>query len=359
MLHPNDAIRVYELLVGYACNAKCLFCSQEFAWRGLPALTFEQMASKVYQAYREGTRVLVIDGGEPTVHPDLPKLVAFSRRAGFREIHIQTNGIRFGDRAYADALTEVGLNLARISIHAHTPELHDALLMAPGAFRKALAGIENLRRRGAHVAANILVNRMNYRTLPDYFRFFYDEIGLRDFGIIFPLYEGDMAVNAGRIGVRMSEAAPYVRESFELFRERGAEPPFLLNFIPCGVPGYESRMLRWSGDSAGIYDFEKKLLFDPERYTLEHPTGLKAGLDAVARKNKVMIGACRGCAYSERCLGCEKDYAERFGGSEFTAFKREPEPFDGGWGAEAGRWRRILTPEEHRSLREKRAAERA
>ncbi|MBI2362890.1 MAG: radical SAM protein [Elusimicrobia bacterium] len=344
---PRPA-RVHELFLGYACNERCLFCSQEFAWRRQPFVAFEDAARRAWSAYRGGARVLVVNGGEPTLYDGLERLVALARKTGYPEVHIQTNGLRLADRGYAASLRRAGLTLARFSIPGHTPELHDAQVQVPGAFEKAWAGLENLRALGAAVGVNMVLNRLNAPTLAESCAWFLER-GVGDIGFIFPLYEGDMAVYAQRTALSMTDAAAAVRRAFAEFRARRAEPPFLLNFTPCVLPGYEGRTLRWSGDAAALYDGAQTLLIDPATYRLDRPEGGK-GLADSAAENKSKPEACASCVYAPRCLGVERRYLERFGPGEFTPLASVPAPFHRGWKGVRS-WRRVLSPRETAALR--------
>ena len=336
---PDAPVRVHELFLGYACNERCLFCSQEFAWRRDPFLPFDEAARRVWRAYQDGSRVLVLNGGEPTLHEGLVRLVAFARKTGFPEVHIQTNGLALADPGYADEITGAGLTLARFSIHGHTAALHDAQVQVPGAFVKAWKGLENLRARGAAVGVNVVLNCLNAPRLAETCGFFLDE-GVWDIGLIFPLYEGDMAHYVDRTALSLSDAAAAVRRAFSVFRARGAEPPFLLNFPPCVLPGYEGRILRWSRDSAALYDKGRTLLIDPEAYRLDRPEAGK-GLAEASVEGKEKPASCARCVYGARCLGTEKRYLARFGAAELVPLDAVPRPFSRGWtGTRA--WRRVV-----------------
>ncbi|MBI3297867.1 MAG: radical SAM protein [Elusimicrobia bacterium] len=342
------AARVHELFLGYACNERCLFCSQEFAWRRQPFTPFAEAARRQWLAYKAGARVLVLNGGEPTLHEGLTRLVALARKTGYPEVHIQTNGLRLAEPGYAGELAAAGLTMARFSMHGPGAELHDAQVQVPGAFAKAWAGLENLRARGVAVGVNVVLNRMNAPRLRETCAWFLDR-GVTDLGLIFPLYEGDMAFYGDRVALSMADAAAAVRDAFEEFRARGAEPPFLLNMPPCVLPGYEGRILRWSGDSAALYDGAKSLLVDPEAYRLDRPEGGK-GLAEAAAEQKSKPASCARCVYAARCLGVADRYLERFGAAELAPLARVPAPFSRGWKGVKG-WRRVLTPREHAALR--------
>ena len=56
-------------------------------------------------------------GGEPTLRPDLPELIAYARSRGMR-VNLITNGIRCADAGYVATLEEAGLDSAQVSLEA-------------------------------------------------------------------------------------------------------------------------------------------------------------------------------------------------------------------------------------------------
>jgi hypothetical protein len=190
---------------------------------------------------------------------------------------------------------EAGANFFRVSIHGHTPELHDGLVKVPGALEKAERALENLRGLGAGIGINFVLNRANYRSLPDFCAHFLDR-GQSNFVIIYPLFEGDLVAHEAEMSVGMDEVAPYVRAAFEVFRARKAPLPRLLNFTPCALPELRERMLSWSARSALVVD---------ER-------GVPVDLYMASHDDRAKPAACRGCALDASCLGFKRSYLERF-----------------------------------------------
>ncbi len=327
-----DEPKCFDILLNYNCNAKCLFCSQDFDWRKVPNdLPFEKAAEHMYLAYKNGYRRLGFTGGEPTVRRELPALIALARRIGYTYIRIQTNGVRIADPGYVQTLAEAGLTFVKFSIHGHTPELHDRLVEVPGAFAKCLRAIENLKRLRLGIGVNIVLNRWNYRHLVEFFELFLLKLELSNFVIIAPLYEGNMTKNAEAIGVRLIEVSPYVRKAYEVFtRINFPKPPLLLHFTPCVLPGYEQQMLGWSAFNTMVVS----------------PKGEKRDLDMTAQFHTVKTEACRGCVYDERCIGFDSSYARVFGTGEISPLLEVPDRYDAGARRESHEGRSVLTDNE-------------
>lgn len=288
-------MKAIEVLFGYGCNEKCSFCSQESSWRRLPGLPFSLVAEQLYLAARDGYRSVCFTGGEPTLRADLPKLAALARRAGYRYVRVQTNGLRLAEESYARELVEAGATFFRVSIHGHLPELHDRLVRVPGALEKALRGARNAQALGAGVGVNLVINKENVRALPEACAALLDR-GLSDFVLIYPLYEGDMAVHERAMGLSMEEAASHARAAVRVFAERGAKPPWLLNFTPCALPELEPLLLSWSAHSALVTD----------------EAGRPVDLYMASHDDRAKPASCSACAYSSECLGFKASYLSRF-----------------------------------------------
>ncbi|MFH1724378.1 MAG: radical SAM protein [Elusimicrobiota bacterium] len=303
-LVPDDVLeqtRCLDISPSNACNARCLFCSQDDGDREMGRLDPAATARHIYWAFRNGYRRLGLSGGEPTLLPELPRLIRFARKVGFHSIRLQTNGIRLADASYAQRLVEAGLSTVRFSVHGHEAGLHDGLVGIPGAFKSALSAIGNMRRLRCRLGLNIVLNADNHAFLPEFFELFLRRLEITNFMVIYPLYDGNMGREADRMGFRLSEALPSLEKAFRLFEEEGLEPPLLLHFTPCLLPGYESRMLGW-------YRFEARVV---------EPDGRGKDLDEAVRSRKLRPSSCEGCAYRPRCPGVDRGYLDRYGAAEF------------------------------------------
>ena len=217
-------MKALEVLLGYGCNEKCLFCSQEVSWRRRPGLPFSLVAEQLYRAREDGFRSVCFTGGEPTLRADLPKMAALARKLGFGYVRVQTNGVKLADTEYAEELVGAGVNFFRVSLHGHTARLHDELVLVPGALAKAYRGIENLQRLGAGMGINVVLNKKNFRELPAICNDFLDR-KFASLVLIYPLFEGDMVAHEREMSASMSDMVPYVRAAFKAFEKRSQPLP--------------------------------------------------------------------------------------------------------------------------------------
>lgn len=330
-----DEPKCFDILLNYNCNAKCLFCSQDFEWRKEPNdLPFEKAVEHMYLAYKNGYRRLGFTGGEPTIRRELPNLIALARKIGYGYVRIQTNGVRIADFDYVKTLADAGLTFVKYSIHGHTAELHDRLVGVPGAFEKCLKSIENLKRLKVGIGVNIVLNDWNYKHLVEFYELFLLKLELSNFVIIAPLYEGNMQLNdvkGAKIGARITEMAPYIRKAYEVFTNVNfPKPPLLLHFTPCILPGYEQQMLGWSAFNTMVVS----------------PKGEKRDLDMTATAHTVKTDACKRCVYNERCIGFDSSYARVFGTDEINPLLEIPKRYDADSRRERHEGRSVLTDNE-------------
>ena len=117
-------IEYLRISVTDKCNFRCLYCMPAEGLQWLPKseiLSYEEIAAIVTQLAAEGVSRLRISGGEPTIRPQLEKLIGMLRSiAGIEDIALSTNGVRLPELAkqYRDG----GLDRVNISVDSLRPE---------------------------------------------------------------------------------------------------------------------------------------------------------------------------------------------------------------------------------------------
>jgi len=110
-------IEYLRISVTDRCNFRCLYCMPPEGLTWLPKadiLSYEEIAAIVRQLAPLGLRRIRITGGEPTIRPDLVRLVAQLREVPeIEDIALSTNGVRLGDLAVP--LRTAGLNRVNMS----------------------------------------------------------------------------------------------------------------------------------------------------------------------------------------------------------------------------------------------------
>lgn len=139
------------------CNHFCGFCSNPTT----PYThDFDSMKVLVDDFVARGYFGVILTGGEPTLHPELPRITAYARERGLH-VRMITNGHRLADAAFAEAMAEAGLQLVHVSIYSVRPEVEARLRATEGTLERAHAAIENAHRFGVEVNVNSVINRLN------------------------------------------------------------------------------------------------------------------------------------------------------------------------------------------------------
>jgi cyclic pyranopterin phosphate synthase len=118
------SIEYLRISVTDRCNFRCVYCMPQEGLPWLPKaeiLSYEEIAEIVRQLAPLGLRRVRITGGEPTIRPDLERLIAMLRAVPeIEDIALSTNGVRLP--AMAPMLRQAGLDRVNMSADSLRPE---------------------------------------------------------------------------------------------------------------------------------------------------------------------------------------------------------------------------------------------
>ncbi len=155
---PSAPYRM-DLALTYRCNNACAHCYNARP-RQHPELSTGQWINILDRLWETGVPHIVFTGGEPTLRPDLPELIAHAEANG-QITGINTNGRRLKDSAYVQSLIDAGLDHVQITLESHDPAIHDAMVKAPGAWQDTVAGLKNVLSTRLYVMTNTTLLRLN------------------------------------------------------------------------------------------------------------------------------------------------------------------------------------------------------
>lgn len=118
------AIEYLRISVTDRCNFRCLYCMPAEGLPWLPRaeiLSYEEIAAVVGQLAPIGLRRVRLTGGEPTIRPNLDRLIAMLRAIdGVEDIALSTNGVRL--EKFAPTFRAAGLDRVNISADSLRPD---------------------------------------------------------------------------------------------------------------------------------------------------------------------------------------------------------------------------------------------
>ena len=148
------------------CNQRCVHCYAA----GQPCAEEAELSTEQWKQIIDRCRAacipqLTFTGGEPTLRPDLPELIA---HAAWFVTRLNTNGLALTPEL-CRALYDASLDSMQITFYSADPAIHNALVGADG-FERTAAGIENALAAGLNLSINTPLCTMNrdYRKTLEY-----------------------------------------------------------------------------------------------------------------------------------------------------------------------------------------------
>ena len=117
-----------QVVVTRRCNLKCGYCTEYD--RTSEPVPYDELALRLAKLAELRAWAVCLTGGEPTMHPRLPDLVAEMKRLGFKRRMMITNGWRLTP-ALIDALNGAGLTDMQISVDGVNPTKVTAKTLKP------------------------------------------------------------------------------------------------------------------------------------------------------------------------------------------------------------------------------------
>jgi len=209
--------KAIHILITGKCNSNCIFC---FSRKELSREHFSMdiINSVMQKHFNLGYRILVLSGGEPTIHPDFVKIISSAKLMGYEYVRVITNGRMFAYKKFLRKSIAAGLDEATISIHSHIPKVQDYLSDIEGSFEQTLNGIKNCINFNLDVKINIVVSKINLKTLKESLSFF-NKLGIKRIGLLRIMPYGKAWKNKDNLFYNHNNNIKYLDEALEFSRE--------------------------------------------------------------------------------------------------------------------------------------------
>jgi radical SAM protein with 4Fe4S-binding SPASM domain len=177
-----------DIALTYACNNLCPHCYNDPSRFDLDSLAADEWRRLLDTLAEIGVPHVIFTGGEATLHPALPELVAHADGLG-QIVGLNSNGRRFARHDMIGKLAAAGLDHVQVTLESHRPEVHNAMVAAR-AFDQTVAGIRAaLEVERLHVITNTTITRVNAPEIEETVAFLHG-LGLRTFAMNGLIYSG-------------------------------------------------------------------------------------------------------------------------------------------------------------------------
>lgn len=298
------ADRKVYLRITDACQERCTFCFFYDADAVDNLLRRHDLSAVIEQLDPAEIRQVVLTGGEPTLHPRLHEYVARLAERGFREIILQTNGIRLAEAGYLEKLLpyrdQLGLGF---SIHATTEATNDAVTtVSEGYLPLKFEALERALEMGFRCKVLWVLSRLNLHETTDFVERVatYAQRGNLYAQFSLPSFEGRM-IQFLDTYPRLEELRDVLPPALRRARELGLRLSFShqCQVPPCALPDDLPHL--------------ESLWFD-------NPT-------TMWEQGRTYAPACADCALRPRCSGIWEDYPKHFSLDALRPFA--PDDLDG------------------------------
>ena len=284
-----------EIRINLECNQKCVFCNTDENAENV-ILEAEKIIEKLEEWKKQNVLNLIISGKEPTLHPDLVKIISKAKELGYMNVEMQTNAMLLKNKELAKSLAKAGLDSAFVSLHAHSDELSSKMTLVEGSFNDTVEGIMNLISEGVKITFNVVVNSLNYKNLKEivlFIRSSFSKINQIVFSFVAPVCS---AWGNKEVIPKFADVKPFLEEAIELCKSKN------IKFrIParCGVP------FCFLGENL-VYSDEFNELFRHDE------------------KDKSKPDECEKCLLNGKCSGLWGNYIKLYGTDEIKPVDELP-----------------------------------
>ncbi len=157
--------------LGQTCNLRCYFCYfvnriSDFRHPEHPFMSVEK-AKAICKTVREyyGCSSIDIQGGEPTIHPDILELITYCRDIGLYPTLI-TNGLRLAHPGELEKYVDAGVRDFLVSLHG-IGAVHDQVVGRPDAYEDITTAIGRMRELGVPFRFNCTMSEPVVPLLPE------------------------------------------------------------------------------------------------------------------------------------------------------------------------------------------------
>lgn len=151
------------------CNNNCKFCKKP---KNVTSSN-EEIAKKVEEAKKNNAKMIVLSGGEPTVHKSIFEIVEYIKNQGL-EVKLNTNARALSIPSFCEKMYNAGVRIISVKLYSHELEVHDKITKVPKSFEQTIRGINNWKRLGGEVEIKTVLFKENKKKISEFVDFILD-----------------------------------------------------------------------------------------------------------------------------------------------------------------------------------------
>ena len=304
---PSAPYRM-DLAITYRCNNNCSHCYNARS-RQYPELSLDEWKRIIDRVWNQRIPHIVFTGGEPTLSPHLPELIAYAESLGVIT-GLNTNGRKLADPAFVQSLVDAGLDHVQITLESHDPAIHDKMVAVKGAWEQTVAGVRNVVASPLYIMTNTTLLTHNSPSARETL-YFLGELGVPTVGLNALIYSGKG--EEVETGLPEEDLPPLLEIAREVTQAQGQRliwytPTQYCHFNPLqldlGVKGCTAALYNMCIEPNGdvipcqsYYQALGNMLQDPWKSIWEHPLAL-----SLRNRSDVPEG-CLTCDFLPECGG--------------------------------------------------------
>jgi len=159
-----------------------------------------------------------LSGGEPTLRKDLIQILRkINELNPNAKIQINTNGRMLSYKGWAKDLSSLNIvDSIMTDLHAHNSELHDKITQVKGSFDQTIKGIKNILDEKIELVIIVLVNGLNYRSLPEIAAFIKDNLRDAKVSFNYTWFVNNAYSNRSQLFVKVENTAPHLQKAADI-----------------------------------------------------------------------------------------------------------------------------------------------
>lgn len=178
----HEALDFLWLELTEQCNLRCVHCYADSSpeAKARDRLSFKDYCSLIDSAAELGCRKLQFIGGEPTLNPELPRLIAHARTKDFEFVEVFTNATRLSEQLI-NCFVEQGVSVAA-SFYCDDADTHDLITKRAGSHSATVRSLKHLFSRGVPVRVGIISMPLNASRIEQTIEFIHG-LGISNVGV--------------------------------------------------------------------------------------------------------------------------------------------------------------------------------